>query len=85
MTTNREKTGDTLIDVVPLSETTWRVCDTRCDEGDSRHIVGYIHSIAGGYEVMWMRPRPGVTYRYATFEDAVRETSRRMRLVRRPG
>ena len=72
----------TPLDVVPLSETTWRVCDSRCDDGDSRHIVGYIHEIAGGFEMMWMRPRPGVTYRYDTFEDAVRETSRRLELGR---
>jgi hypothetical protein len=82
MTTHHATTTDTFIDVVPLSETTWRVCDTRCDDGDSRHILGYIHSIAGGFEMMWMRPRPGVTYRYDSFDSAVRETARRLRLIR---
>ena len=50
--------------------------------GDSRHIVGYIHELADGFEMLWMRPRPGVTYRYDTFEEAVRQTSRRMLLLR---
>lgn len=82
MTTHRGTTVDTLVDVVPLSETTWRVCDTRCDDDDSRHIVGYIRSIADGFEMMWMRPRPGVTYRYDSFDDAVRATARRLLLLR---
>ena len=80
--TTHGTTMATLIDVMPLSATTWRVCDSRCDDGDSRHIVGYIHELADGFEMLWMRPRPGVTYRYDTFEDAVRETSRRMLLIR---
>ena len=82
MTTHRGTTVDTLIDVVPLSGTTWRVCDTRRDDGDSRRIVGYIHSVADGFEMLWMRPRPGVTYRYGSFDEAVQATERRLRLIR---
>ena len=82
MTTHRGTTTDTLIDVVPLSETTWRVGDTRRGAGDSRRIVGYIHSVADGFEMLWMRPRPGVTYRHGSFAEAVQATERRLRLIR---
>lgn len=72
----------TIVEVVPLTPTTWRVCDSRDAEGDPR-IVGYITTTQDGFEMLWMRPRPGVTYRYATFDDAVRATSTRLAMLPR--
>lgn len=72
-----------LVEVVPLTSTTWRVCDSRGDDGGSRHIVGYITTDHGGYEMLWMRPRPGVMYRYDSFDDAVHATATRLHMLRR--
>jgi hypothetical protein len=71
------------IEVVPLTPTTWRVCDPNFDEGTPGRIVGYITTEQDGFEMLWMRPRPGVMYRYDTFDGAVEATETRMRLLRR--
>ena len=54
------------VELTPLSPTTWRVCDDRFESGDLRYIVGYLHTIDDGYEMLWMRPHPGVVYRHPT-------------------
>jgi hypothetical protein len=59
------------VELTPLSDTTWRVCDDRFDSGDRRRIVGYLQDLDGEYEMLWMRPHPGVVYRYPTMESAV--------------
>ncbi|GAA1834411.1 hypothetical protein [Agromyces salentinus] len=59
------------VDLVALSETTWRVCDARFDEGDPRRILGYLSWHEPVYEMMWMRPRPGVVRNYPSIERAV--------------
>lgn len=73
-TTNR-------VDLVPLSETTWRVCDCNCEDGDTRKILGYLQLIDGEFEMMWMRPRPGVSQRYPSMEVATDAIGRRMRTL----
>ena len=70
---------DDVVDLVPLSSTAWRVCDSRYVDGGSRHILGYLHSTGGEFEMLWMRPRPGVCYRYATFDDALHAIRVRVR------
>ncbi|MGH3704335.1 MAG: hypothetical protein ACRDT9_06870 [Agromyces sp.] len=61
-----------VVDLIPVDTGLWRVCDTRFEEGRSRRIIGYLDHRGEGYEMLWMRPRPGVIRRYATFDDAVR-------------
>lgn len=83
MTTHHRGATGTVVEVVPLTPTTWRVCDSRPDDGKDPRIVGYITTAQDGYEMLWMRPRPGVTYRYATFDDAVHATATRLGMLRR--
>ena len=59
------------VELTPLSTKTWRVCDERFESGDRRHIVGYLQDIDGEFEMLWMRPHPGVVYRHPTMEEAV--------------
>src|SRR5918993_1121266 len=70
---------DDVVDLVPLSPTGGGVGDSRYVDGGSRHILGYLHSMGGEFEMLWMRPRPGVCYRYATFDDAVHAIRLRVR------
>lgn len=83
MTTHHGTATGTVVEVVPLTPTTWRVCDSRARDGRDQPIVGYITTAPDGYEMLWMRPRPGVTYRYDTFDDAVHATATRLRMLRR--
>ena len=59
------------VELTPLSETTWRVCDERFDAGDRRRVVGYLQDLDGEFEMLWMRPHPGAVYRHPTMESAV--------------
>ncbi len=69
------------VELTPLSPTTWRVCDDRFESGDLRYIVGYLHAIDDGYEMLWMRPHPGVVYRHPTMEAAVDAITMRLELT----
>ena len=69
------------VELTPLSETTWRVCDARFDSGDTRGVVGYLQEIDGGFEMLWMRPRPGVVYRYGAIDEAVAAIAVRLDLT----
>ena len=40
------------VELVRLSETTWRVCDCRLDDGDVRRILGYLQHENGGFEML---------------------------------
>lgn len=59
------------VDLTPLSDTMWRVCDGRFEDGDLR-IIGYLQQLGDVYEMMWMRPRLGVVRTYRSLEDALR-------------
>lgn len=59
------------VELTPLSDTTWRVCDARFESRDRRRIVGYLQDVDGEYEMLWMRPHPGAVYRHPTMESAV--------------
>ena len=69
------------VELMPLSSTTWRVCDDRFDAGELRQVVGYLHTIDDEFEMLWMRPHPGVVYRYPTMEAAVAAISVRLELT----
>jgi hypothetical protein len=72
------------VELMPLSPTTWRVCNGRYEDGDLRRVVGYLQTIDDGYEMLWMRPRPGVVYRYPTMDAAVTAISTRLELISEP-
>jgi hypothetical protein len=60
------------------------VCDDRFDARDVRRVVGYLQSMDDEYEMLWMRPRPGATYRYPTLEAAVSAIALRLHLTSHP-
>ena len=66
------------VELNPLSPKTWRVCDDRFEAGEFRRIVGYLQDVDGEYEMLWMRPHPGVVYRYPTMEEALDAISVRL-------
>jgi len=72
------------VELTPLSTTAWRVCDDRFDARDVRRVVGYLQSMDDEYEMLWMRPRPGATYRYPTLEAAVSAIALRLHLTSHP-
>jgi len=59
------------VDLTPLSDTMWRVCDGRFEDGALR-IIGYVQRVGDAYEMMWMRPRLGVVRRYGSLEETLR-------------
>ena len=42
------------VELMPLSPTTWRVCNDRFADGDLRRVVGYLQTIDDGYEMLWI-------------------------------
>lgn len=73
------QTARDAVELVPLNDTTWRVCDARNGGDGVRKILGYLTAIDEQYEMLWMRPRAGVTRRYDTYEDAVEAIATRLR------
>lgn len=71
---------DARVQLVPLNERKWRVCDARYGDG-SRPIIGYLQHVDDRYEMLWMRPLPGVTHRYPTLEEAVHGVGVRLHSV----
>lgn len=71
---------DSRAELVCLSETTWRVCDSEGTPGERGYIVGYLQRIDDEYEMLWMHPRPGVVHRHSSFEEAERAIAVRLRL-----
>jgi hypothetical protein len=72
-------TIDDVIELVPISGAAWRVCDPRYSDGGGRRILGYLREEGGEVEMMWMRPRPGVCYRYETLDGALHAVRLRLR------
>ncbi|MDQ0894547.1 hypothetical protein [Agromyces ramosus] len=81
-TSTAGSTIDDMVELVPLDAMSWRVCDARYADGGRRTILGYLRETGGEFEMMWMRPRPGVCYRYATFDDALRAVRLRVHHLR---
>jgi hypothetical protein len=78
MLARHEMTTRSHVELTPLSHTTWRVCDDRFEAGEIRRIVGYLQDLDGEFEMLWMRPHPGVVYRYPTMETALDAISVRL-------
>lgn len=44
------------IQLVPISETAWRLCDARVAQTDADHLIAYVEiGRQGDYEVVWIR------------------------------
>jgi hypothetical protein len=84
MLARQETQSRSRVELTPLSSTTWRVCNDRYADGDLRRVVGYLQTIDEGFEMLWMRPRPGVVYRYPTMDAAVTAISTRLELISDP-
>ncbi|WP_353828967.1 hypothetical protein [Agromyces sp. SYSU T0242] len=80
--THRGTTISEALDVESIGDTTWRVSDRRPGADGARRILGYLHEVGGAYEMLWMRPRPGVTRRYGDFDEAVTATARHLESLR---
>lgn len=65
------RTDQDVVELVALNEATWRVCDPTYTDGGGRSILGYLSDLGDRYEMMWMRPRAGVTQLYPTYEAAI--------------
>lgn len=72
--------ADSPVELVQLSEQTWRVCDGRAADSRSGYIVGYLQQVDDEFEMLWMRPRPGVVHRHADFDEAVHAIALRLRM-----
>ena len=81
MLARHDTTMPSHVELTPLSPTTWRVCDDRFDAGELRQVVGYLHAVGSEFEMLWMRPHPGVVYRYPTMEAALAAISVRLELT----
>jgi hypothetical protein len=65
------QTMSSSVDLVAIGSGTWRVCDIRFEDGDPRRIVGYLREDDHArFEMMWMRPRPGIIRVFASLEGA---------------
>jgi hypothetical protein len=69
------------VELTPLSERTWRVCDDRLGDREMQRVIGYLHRVDDEFEMLWIRPRPGAVYRYPTLEAAVTAVAARSELV----
>lgn len=59
MTTNVPKVRDVQLDddleLIPIDDRSWRLCDTRWSPSDAPHVVAYIEHVDDVYDVVWMR------------------------------
>jgi hypothetical protein len=74
---------DQRVELVRLSDETWRVCDSTAVPGQRGYIVGYLQRCDDEYEMLWMHPRPGVVYRHADFDAAFHAISTRLSMSAR--
>ncbi|MFH8252262.1 hypothetical protein ACH3VR_17990 [Microbacterium sp. B2969] len=47
------------LELVPLSEDAWRLCDRNVEEDDPASVVAYVEATADGVEVIWLHGRSG--------------------------
>ncbi|MFS4504749.1 hypothetical protein ACMA46_00785 [Clavibacter sp. Sh2141] len=59
------------LEVVALSATEWRVCDSRLHENDARRLRGYLQAQGERVELMRMQPVPGLCDWFSCLEDAL--------------
>lgn len=58
------------LELVPLGDEAWRLCDGNVEASDATSVVAYIERRAGGYEVVWVSVHRGIE-RFATLGDVL--------------
>lgn len=64
MTMSMDKGTVHQLELVPLVEGAWRLCDRSLDDDDPASVVAYVEQTARGVEVVWLHGKAG----WATFE-----------------
>ncbi|WP_345801428.1 hypothetical protein AAIB33_18515 [Microbacterium sp. AZCO] len=59
------------LELIPLGEGSWRLCDRNVEEDDPASIVAYIETTAEGLEVVWLHGRRGWTH-FTDLTDVLR-------------
>ena len=69
------------LELVPLGERAWRLCDQPADGDEETTLVAYVEELPGGiFEAVWVHPGPGVET-FATREDVLVAAVRRLATV----
>jgi len=63
------------LEVVPLSDHEWRVCDREVDTRDARRLIAYIEKRDADYEVMWITS-PHMCARFLSLDAALTRVCR---------
>ncbi|MBF4562119.1 hypothetical protein ITJ43_08185 [Microbacterium sp. VKM Ac-2870] len=88
MMTHKAQIDDRL-ELLPIDDDAWRLCDRRVDDHDAEYVVAYIERGNAGFEAIWMRG-PRRRSHQKTLQECVRrgealvraeETSRARRPV----
>ena len=61
MTTSMEFDAVHQLELVPLGEGAWRLCDRDVDDDDPASVVAYVEETTRGFEVVWLQGRSGWT------------------------
>ncbi|WP_460815958.1 hypothetical protein [Microbacterium petrolearium] len=72
------------LDLVPLGEDAWRLCDRSVDSCDATSVVAYVERRDDGYEVVWVSTHRGVE-RFTTMGDALERAAEVLSAVTPPG
>ena len=60
-----------LLELLPLGDGTWRLCDHSVEGDDPASLVAYVEQTAAGVEVVWLRGRGG-SARFDELSDVLR-------------
>lgn len=63
------------LELVPLGDEAWRLCDGNVEASDATSVVAYIERRTSGYEVVWVSVHRGVE-RYATIGDVLERAAK---------
>jgi hypothetical protein len=58
------------LELVPLGEGAWRLCDRNLDEDDPASVVAYVEAGTEGFDVVWLQ-RFGGRSRFSTLGDVL--------------
>jgi hypothetical protein len=47
---------DPALEIIALTDTSWRICDTRVPPTDPAGLLAYIEQDSGGFDVIMLRP-----------------------------
>lgn len=62
---------DPALEIIPLTETSWRICDTRVPPTDPGGLLAYIEQDSGGFDVIMLRPGFTETALAGSFDAAL--------------